>query len=96
MQSGASALWKDLRVSLDEFVRVRHRHRVRDRRRAAAAGASWLVPARSLARRALHRPDRRAHPDFILWFGIGMGFKIFLVVLVTLFPIAISARTGAR
>jgi ABC-type nitrate/sulfonate/bicarbonate transport system permease component len=35
-------------------------------------------------------------PLFILWFGIGIGFKIFIVVLVTLFPVAISTRMGAR
>jgi NitT/TauT family transport system permease protein len=35
-------------------------------------------------------------PVFILWFGIGVTMKIFLVFLVAVFPIAINAVAGVR
>ena len=35
-------------------------------------------------------------PVFILWFGIGISMKIFLVFLVAMFPIAINVVAGVR
>jgi NitT/TauT family transport system permease protein len=35
-------------------------------------------------------------PVFILWFGIGVAMKIFVVFLVAVFPIAINAVAGVR
>jgi ABC-type nitrate/sulfonate/bicarbonate transport system permease component len=92
------ALWKDVKVSLEEYLIGFGIGTVSGIAIGLAAGASekasylldpWLD--------VLYvTPIVALTPLFILWFGIGMGFKIFIVVLVTLFPIAISTRTGAR
>lgn len=96
IQSGA--VWKDIKVSLEEYLIGFAIGTVSGIAIGLAAGASerasylldpWLD--------VLYvTPIVALTPLFILWFGIGMGFKIFIVVLVTLFPIAISTRAGAR
>jgi ABC-type nitrate/sulfonate/bicarbonate transport system permease component len=94
----SGSLWNDLRVSFIEFIAGFAIGTVLGIVVGLIAGASD---------RAAHvldpwvdvlyiAPIVALIPIFILWFGVGMGFKIFLVILVTLFPIAISTREGAR
>lgn len=94
----AGTLWNDLRVSFIVFAAGFAIGTV------GGIAIGLLAGASERAARVLDpwvdmlyiAPSVALVPIFILWFGIGMGFKIFLVMLVTLFPIAITVRTGAR
>jgi ABC-type nitrate/sulfonate/bicarbonate transport system permease component len=96
--AGTGSLWNNLRVSFIEFAAGFIIGTVCGIAVGLFAGAS------ERAARVLDpwvdilyiAPIVALIPIFILWFGVGMGFKIFLVILVTLFPIAISTREGAR
>jgi ABC-type nitrate/sulfonate/bicarbonate transport system permease component len=91
-----SGLWGDVRITLIEFglgfllgslAGIVLGLVAGTSRRAAAVLDPWIgilyvAPIVALT------------PLFILWFGIGINFKVFVVFLVTVFPVALNVRTG--